>query len=169
MIAYLDATISLTFIIDLILLKIFALFLVIMALRTATSYGPQAAQANEEPPSESSLDLTLMQHPRDEEPEPREMRARLEVELPRAWYYCISPNSRTLVILLQVDPASGDEPEIVCEGCYETEDTSIFAWSSVPGVGHYCWLRGLIRRLPPNSKADYLVRTIRRILDFLQL
>jgi hypothetical protein len=30
-------------------------------------------------------------------------------------------------------------------------------------------LRGPIRRLPPNSKADYLVRTIWRILDFLQL
>ncbi len=97
------------------------------------------------------------------------MRARLEIEPPRAWYYRISPNSRTLVILLQVDPASGDEPEIVCEGCYETEDTSIFAWSSVPGVGHCRWLRGPIRRLPPNSKADYLVRTIKRILDFLQL
>jgi hypothetical protein len=73
------------------------------------------------------------------------------------------------VILLQVDHASGDEPEIVCEGCYETEDISIFAWSSVPGVGHYRWLRGPICRLPPNSKADYLVRTIRRILDFMQL
>ncbi len=73
------------------------------------------------------------------------------------------------MILLQVDPASGDEPETVCEGCYETKDTSIFAWSSVPGVGHYRWLHGSIRRLPPNSKADYLVRTIRRILDFLQL
>ncbi len=73
------------------------------------------------------------------------------------------------MILLQVDPASGDEPEIVCEGCYEIENTFIFTWSSVPGVGHYRWLRGLIRRLPPNSKADYLVRTIRRILDFLQL
>ncbi len=97
------------------------------------------------------------------------MRARLEVEPPQAWYYRISLNSRTLVILLQVDPASGDEPEIVCEGCYETEDTSIFAWSSVPGVGHYRWLRGPIRRLPPNSKANNLVRTIRRILDFLQL
>ncbi len=71
MIAYIDATISLTFIIDLILLKIFTLFLVIMASRTTTSYGPQAVQVNEEPPSESSLDLTLMQHPRDEEPEPR--------------------------------------------------------------------------------------------------
>jgi hypothetical protein len=169
MIAYLDATISLTFIVDLILLKIFTFFLVIMASHTSTSYRPQAAQANEEPPSESSLDLTLTQHPRDEEPEPRKVRARLEVEPLRAWYYHISPNSRTLVILLQVDPASGDEPEIVSEGCYEIEDTSIFAWSSVPGIGHYRWLRGPIRRLPPNSKADYLVCTIRRILDFLQL
>jgi hypothetical protein len=134
-----------------------------------TSYGPQAAQANEEPPPVSFLDLTLTQHPRDEEPEPRKVCARLEVEPPRAWYYRISLNSRTLVILLQGDPASGDEPETVCQGCYDTEDTSIFAWSSVPGVGHYRWLRGPICRLPPNSKADYLVRTIRRILDFLQL
>jgi hypothetical protein len=167
MIAHLDAIISLTFIVDLILLKIFTFFLVIMVSRIATSYGPQAAQANEEPPSESSLDLTLMQHPRDEELEPREVRARLEVEPPRAWYYRISPNSRTLVILLQVDPTSGDEPEIVYEGYYETEDTSIFAWSSVPSIGHYRWLRGPIRRLPLNSKADYLIRTIRCILDFL--
>ncbi len=119
--------------------------------------------------SGASLDLTLTQHPCDEEPEPREVHARLEIEPPRAWYYRISPNSRTLMILLQVDPTFGDEPETVCEGCYETEDTSIFAWSSVPGVGHYRWLRSPIRRLPPNSKADYLVRTIQRILDFLQL
>jgi hypothetical protein len=140
-----------------------------MTSRMVSSYGPQAAQANEESPPESSLDLTLTQHPRDEEPELRKVRARLEVEPPRTWYYRISPNSRTLVILLQVDPASGDEPEIVCEGCYETEDTSIFAWSSVLGVGHYRWLRGPIHRLPPNSKADYVVCTIRRILNFLQL
>ncbi len=73
------------------------------------------------------------------------------------------------MILLQVDPASGDEPDTVCESCYKTEDISIFAWSLVLGVGHYHWLRGPIRRLPRNSKADYLVRTIRRILDFLQL
>ncbi len=97
------------------------------------------------------------------------MCAYLEVEPPQAWYYRISLNSRTLVILLQVDPASNDEPEIVCEGCYETEDTFIFAWSLVLGVGHYRWLRGPIRRLPPNNKVDYLIRIIQRILDFLQL
>jgi hypothetical protein len=114
-----------------------------------------------------SLDLTLTQHPRDEEPKSQEVNARLEVNPLQAWYYHISPNSRTLVILLQVDLASGDEPEIAYESCYETEDTFIFAWSSIPGVGHYGWLCSLIRRLPPNSKANYLIHTIRRILDFL--
>ncbi len=97
------------------------------------------------------------------------MRVRLEVEPPRAWYYHISPNSRTLVILLQVDPVSSDKLETVYEGCYETEDTFIFTWSSVLDVGHYRWLRGPICQLLHNSKADYLVRTIRRVLDFLQL
>jgi hypothetical protein len=71
-----------------------------MVLRMVTSYRPQAAQANEEPLPESFLNLTLTQHPRDEKPEFREVRARLKVEPLQAWYYCISPNSRTLVILL---------------------------------------------------------------------
>ncbi len=40
-----------------------------MASRMVASYGPQVAQTNEEPPPETSLNLTLTQHPRDEEPE----------------------------------------------------------------------------------------------------
>jgi hypothetical protein len=99
---------------------------------------------NEELALESSLDLMLMQHPCDEDPEPREVRACLEVDPHRVWYYCISSNSCTLVILLQVEHVSVDEPETVCAGCYEIKDTSIFAWSSIPGIGHYCWLRGPI-------------------------
>ncbi len=95
------------------------------------------------------------------------MCTRLEVEPSQTWYYCNSPNSRTLVIVLQVDLTSVDEFETICEGCYEIEDTFIFAWSLVPDVRHYHWLRGLIRRLPFNSKADYLICTIRCILDFL--
>jgi hypothetical protein len=116
-----------------------------MVLRMATSYGPQDAQANEELAPESFLDLTLTQHLRDEEPESRAVRACLKVNPPRAWYYCISPNCHTLVILLQVDLVSGDEPETVCERCYKTENTSIFAWFSILSVGHYRWLRGPIR------------------------
>jgi hypothetical protein len=55
------------------------------------------------------------------------MRARFEVEPPRTWYYHISSNSRTFVILLQVDPASDNEPKIFYEGYYETKNTSTFA------------------------------------------
>jgi hypothetical protein len=79
------------------------------------------------------------------------------------------PNFHTLVILLQVDPASGDELEIVYKGCYEIEDTFIFAWSLVFDIGHYHWLHRPICRLPLKSKAEYLVRTIWHILNFLQL
>jgi hypothetical protein len=74
------------------------------------------------------------------------VRACLKVNPPRAWYYRISPNFRTLVILLQVNLAFGDELETVSEGCFEIKDTSIFTWSSIFGVGHCRWLHGLIRR-----------------------
>jgi hypothetical protein len=64
------------------------------------------------------------------------------------------------VILLQVNLTSNDEFETVYEGFYKTKDISIFAWSSILGVGHYHGLHRSIRRLPPNNKANYLVRTI---------
>jgi hypothetical protein len=69
------------------------------------------------------------------------------------------------MILLQINLVSGDEPKTICEGCYGIEDTSIFAWSLILSVGHYRWLRSPIRQLHLNSKVDYLVHTIRRILD----
>jgi hypothetical protein len=84
--------------------------------------------------------LTLTEHLCDEDHESQEVHVRREVDPPQAWYYRISPNSCTLVILLQVHRASGDEPKIVCEGCYETKDTLIFACFSIPSVGHYHWL-----------------------------
>ncbi len=87
------------------------------------------------------------------------MRNCFKIEPLQAWYYHISPNSH-LVILLQVDPISGDESKTICEGCYKTKDTSIFAWFSIFDIGHYRWLHGPIRRLSPNIKANYLISTI---------
>jgi hypothetical protein len=69
---------------------------------------------------------------------------RLEIKPFQAWYYQISSNLHTLVILLQVSFAFGDELEIDCEGFYKTKNTSIFAWSLIFGVGHYHWLCELI-------------------------
>jgi hypothetical protein len=73
-----------------------------------------------------SLNLTLTQHLRDENLEPQKMHLCFEVEPFRAWYYQISPNSCTLVILLQVDPTFDNEPKIVCEGFYKTKNILIF-------------------------------------------
>jgi hypothetical protein len=132
-----------------------------------TSYWPQATQVDEKPPWEPNLNLTLTQHPYDEDLETQEMCLHLEVEPPQAWYYHIFLNFCTLLILLQVDPTSSDEPKIVYEGYYKIKDTSIFTWSSIPGVGHYRCLHSPICRLSTNNKADYLICTIRHILDFL--
>jgi hypothetical protein len=71
------------------------------------------------------------------------------------------------MILLQVNPTFGDEFEIVYENYYETKYTSIFAWSLIPHIAHYHWLHNSICRLFLNNKVDYLVCTIRRILNFL--
>jgi hypothetical protein len=111
----------------------------------AMSYGLHAAQVNEESPLESSLNLTLTQHPHDGEYKPQDMRAHLGIEPLQTWDYHISLNFRTFVILLQIDPAFGDEPEIVYERYYEIEDTYILAWSLISGIGHYRWLHGPIR------------------------
>ncbi len=124
-------------------------FLEFMASCMTTFYGFHAAHVNEEPPQESSLNLTLTQHFCDENLTSRKVHPHFEIEPLQAWYYCISLNSRTLVILLQVDLASSDEPKTICEGFYKIEVTSIFAWSSIPNIGHYCWLHGLIHLSPP--------------------
>ncbi len=74
-----------TFIVDLILIKdlLFFPLLEIMASHMVAFYGPQAAQTNEKPPPESFLNLTLTRHLHDEEPEPQEVCACLEVEPPQ--------------------------------------------------------------------------------------
>jgi hypothetical protein len=46
----------------------------------ATSYGPRVAQMNEESALESYLNLTLTQHPHDEDSISRKVRARFEVD-----------------------------------------------------------------------------------------
>jgi hypothetical protein len=49
-----------------------------MALHMATSYRPQDAQVNEKPTLKSYLDLTLTQHPYDEDSKLQEVHTRLK-------------------------------------------------------------------------------------------
>jgi len=61
-----------TFVVDSVWLKIPSFFLLeIITSRMATTYELQTPQVNEKQALKLSLDLTLTQHPRDENPAPR--------------------------------------------------------------------------------------------------
>jgi hypothetical protein len=66
----------------LILIEDLFFFLEIMASCMTTFYGPQVTEVKEELVSKSSLDLSLMQHPRDEDPKSREVCAHFEIDPP---------------------------------------------------------------------------------------
>jgi hypothetical protein len=74
------------------------------------------------------------------------------------WWFCYRS---TLFLMMNL--------KLFVKRFYEIENTSIFAWSSILGVGHYSCFYSLICRLPLNSLANYLVHTIWCIINFLQL
>jgi hypothetical protein len=51
----------------------------------------------------------------------------------------------------------------------EDDDVRFHCRTWVPSDCHYRWLRGLINPLSMEHRAEYLARTIRPILEFLQL
>jgi len=85
------------------------------------------------------------------------------------WDRRLSPNPRALAIYLEFVPARGVAPKRFEECQCEDDDVRLHCRTWVPGDGHYRWLRGPINPLPLEHRADYLARTIRRILNFLQL
>ncbi len=85
------------------------------------------------------------------------------------WDRRLSPNPHALTIYLEFVPARGAAPERFEECQCEDDDVRLHCRTWVPGDGHYRWLRGPINPLPLEHRAEYLARTIRRILEFLQL
>ncbi len=81
----------------------------------------------------------------------------------------LSPNPHALAIYLEFVPARGAAPARFEECQCEDDDVRLHCRTWVPGDGHYRWLRGSINPLPLEHRAKYLVRTIRRILEFLEL
>ncbi len=81
----------------------------------------------------------------------------------------MSPNPHALAIYLEFVPARGAVPKRFEEWQCEDDDVRLHYRMWVLGDGHYHWLRGPINPLSLEHRAEYLARTIRRILDFLQL
>jgi len=85
------------------------------------------------------------------------------------WDRRLSPNPHALAIYLEFVPAREAAPERFEECQCENDDVRLHCRTWVPGDGHYRCLRGPINPLPMEHRAEYLARTIRCILDFLQL
>jgi len=79
---------------------------------------------NEESPLESSLDLALTQHHHDENPESQEVRPRLEVEPLLNLVLSNFSKFSNLGDFVTGRPHFNDELETICEGFYETKNTS---------------------------------------------
>jgi hypothetical protein len=138
----------------------------VMADDDATPSDPLVAPVQQEELEEAPLDLNVFQRPRKEEPPRRVVRTRVDRSV---WDRRLSPNPHALAIYLEFVPARGAAPERFEECQCEDDDVRLHCRTWVPGDGHYRWLRGPINPLPLENRAEYLARTIRRILDFLQL
>jgi hypothetical protein len=127
---------------------------------------PPVVDVQQEKLEEAQLDLDVSQRPREEEPPRRVVRTRVARSV---WDRQLSPNPHALAIYLEFVPARGVVPTRFEECQCEDDDVCLHCRTWVPGDGHYRWLRGPINPLPLEHRAEYLVRTIRRILEFLEL
>ncbi len=128
--------------------------------------NPPVALVQQEELEEAPLDLNVSQRLHEEKSPKKVERTQVDRSV---WDRRLSPNPHALAIDLKFVPARGATPESFEECQCEDDDVRFHCRTWVPGDGDYCWLQGLINPLPLEHQAEYLARTIRRILDFLQL
>ncbi len=132
----------------------------------ATPSNPLVSLVENEKLEETLVDVNVFQRSREEEPSRRVVRTRINH---LAWDCRLSPNPHALAIYLEFVPACGAAPERFKECQCEDDNVCLHCRTWVLGDGHYHWLRGPINPLSMEHRTEYLARTIRRILEFLQL
>ncbi len=138
----------------------------VMADDDAPPSNPLVAPVQQEEFEEAPLDLNVSQRSREKKSPRRVVRTQV---VHSVWDRRLSPNPHALTIYLEFVPARGAAPERFEECQCEDDDVRLHYRTWVPGDGHYRWLRGPINPLPLEHRVEYLARTIRHILDFLQL
>jgi hypothetical protein len=117
------------------------------------------------PLDEVAFEVNVSQRLCEEKPSRRVVRTQVDRSV---WDRRLSPNSHALAIYLEFVPARGATPEKLEECQCEDDDVRLHCRTWVPSDGHYRWLRGPINPFPMEHRAEYLARTIRHILKFLQ-
>jgi hypothetical protein len=138
----------------------------IMADDVTTPSNPPVSLVEKEELQEAPLDVNVSQQSREEEPSNKVVRTRIDHS---AWDRQLSPNPHASTIYLEFFLACGAAPKRFEKCQCEDDDVCLHCRTWVPGDGHYRWLRGLINPPSMEHRTEYLARTIRRILEFLQL
>jgi hypothetical protein len=137
-----------------------------MADDVATPSNPPVAPVEHEELEKVLFDVNVSQRPCEEKLSRRVVRTRVDRS---AWDRRLSLTPHALTIYLEFVPARGAAPERFEKCQCEDDDVHLHCRTWVPDDGHYRWLQGPINPLSMEHRAKYLARTIRRILDFLQL
>jgi len=70
------------------------------------------------------------------------------------------------LIILRIEHAPEGHLEVIFEGCSTNENAIVFSWSSVEGVGYYCWLWRSLNDLPQEQQLFYVLKIMWHIFDF---
>jgi hypothetical protein len=115
----------------------------------------------------------LLQPPRSrplDEVRPSERRKRPHFD--QLWYRNLQEDSRTMVILLQVDSVELEGYEVTFQGHFQGPNVDQYRGMTSPsqgGLGHYHYLNGPICPLSKNQRAAYVAAMVQRILEFLEI
>ncbi len=132
----------------------------------ATPSNPPVSLVEKEKFEEAPLDVNISQRLHEKEPSKKMVRIRIDH---LAWGHQLFLNPHALTIYLKFVPVCEVAPERFEECQCENDDVHLHCRTWVPSDGHYCWLRGPINPLSMEHQAEYLARTIHRVLEFLQL
>jgi hypothetical protein len=138
----------------------------VMADYVVTPSNPLVSLVEKEEFEEAPFDVNVSQRSHEKKPFKRMVRTQVDCS---TWDCQLSPNPHALKIYLEFVPACGTAPERFEKCQCEDDDVRLHCRTWVPGDGQYHWLRGPINPLSMKHRTEYLVRTIRRILEFLQL
>ncbi len=131
-----------------------------------TSSNPPVSLVKKEELEEAPLDMNVSQRSRKKEPSRKVMHIWVDHS---TWDHWLSPNSHALAIYLKNFLACGAAPKRFEECQCEDDDVRLHCRTWVLGDGHYRLLWGPINPLSMEHQVEYLARTIRHILEFLQL
>jgi hypothetical protein len=138
----------------------------VMADDVAMPSNPPVSPVEKEKLEKAPLDVNVFQWSCEEEPSRRVVCTRVDR---LAWDCQLSLHPHTLAIYLKFVPTRGATSERFKECQCEDDDVCLHCRTWVPSDGHYCWLRSPINPLSMEHRAEYLARTIHRILEFFAI